>query len=145
MWDVSVYSGLFIAALGAATLLPMQSEALLIALIMSDNYSVFWLVAVASLGNVMGSTINWVLGGYIERYKYKRWFPVTETQLELAKHSYQRYGRYSLLLSWMPIIGDPLTVIAGVMKEPLWRFLLIVTLAKTARYAVLAGITLGLI
>jgi membrane protein YqaA with SNARE-associated domain len=82
--------------------------------------------------------VNWLLGRGIEAYREKRWFPVKQAAFEKAKASYERYGYWSLLLSWVPIIGDPLTVIAGVMKEPLWRFVLIVTLAKGGRYLVLA-------
>ena len=64
-------------------------------------------------------------------------------QLERAQQRYQRWGQWSLLLSWMPVIGDPLTLIAGIMREPFWRFVLLVTLAKGGRYLVLAMITLG--
>src|SRR3546814_3453555 len=116
------------------TLLPTQSEAVLVALLLTNAYPAWTLLAVASVGNVLGSLVNWVLGRYIEQFRHKRWFPINQTQLEKAQHAYQRYGRWSLLLSWVPIIGDPLTVIAGVMREPFWRFLGIVALAKTGRY-----------
>jgi membrane protein YqaA with SNARE-associated domain len=143
VFELSSYFGLFLAAFGAATLLPMQSEAVLVGMLLSDQYIVSTLLAVATLGNVLGSALNWVLGRSIEKLRHKRWFPVSESKLEKAQQSYLRYGRWSLLLSWAPIIGDPLTVVAGVMREPLWSFLLIVTLAKGARYLVLTVITLG--
>ena len=143
MVSFSGYLGLFLAAFGAATLLPMQSEAVLAGLLLSERYTVWALVAVASLGNVLGSLVNWLLGRYVEHFRQKRWFPVNERQLAKAQHSYHRYGRWTLLLSWVPIIGDPLTLVAGVMREPLWSFLLIVTLAKTARYLIVMGLTLG--
>ncbi len=139
MFELSSYFGLFLAAFGAATL----SEAVLVGMLLSDQYIVSTLLAVATLGNVLGSALNWVLGRSIEKLRHKRWFPVSESKLEKAQQSYLRYGRWSLLLSWAPIIGDPLTVVAGVMREPLWSFLLIVTLAKGARYLVLTVITLG--
>lgn len=139
----SVFFGLFLSAFGAATLLPLQSEAVLVALLLNGSYSPWWLVAVASGGNVLGSLLNWLLGLAIERFRERSWFPVSASQLQRAQTQYQRYGHWSLLLSWMPIIGDPLTLIAGVMREPLWRFIAIVTLAKTARYAILAAVTLG--
>lgn len=144
MLDLYAYPGLFIAAFGAATLLPLQSEALLVALLLGSNHPVWALLLVASAGNVLGSLVNWWLGRYLERFRERRWFPVSATRLEQAQAWYGRYGRWSLLLSWLPVIGDPLTLVAGIMREPLWRFTLIVTLAKTIRYAVLAALTLGL-
>ena len=138
MFEYGGYLGLFLAAFGAATLLPMQSEAVLGGLLISERFSTAILLVVATTGNVLGSVVNWLLGRGIEAYREKRWCPVKQAALEKAKASYERYGYWSLLLSWVPIIGDPLTVIAGVMKEPLWRFVLIVTLAKGGRYLVLA-------
>jgi len=143
MWELSGYFGLFLAAFGAATLLPMQSEAVLVGLLLPNHYAAWALLAVAPTGNVLGSARNWLLGRSIEHYRHKRWFPVSEGKLEQAQQAYHRFGRWSLLLSWVPIIGDPLTVVAGVMREPLWSFLLIVTLAKAARYLLLTGVTLG--
>ncbi len=143
MFELTSYLGLFLAAFGAATLLPMQSEAVLVGMLLSDRYVSSTLLAVATFGNVLGSTLNWVLGRSIERLRHKRWFPVSKSKLEKARQSYLRYGRWSLLLSWVPIIGDPLTVVAGVMREPFWSFLLIVTLAKGVRYLVLTAVTLG--
>jgi len=142
VFELTSYIGLFVAALGAATLLPMQSEAVLVGMLLSDRYVVSTLLAVATVGNVLGSALNWLLGRSVERFRHKRWFPVSESKLEKAQQSYLRYGRWSLLLSWVPIIGDPLTVVAGVMREPLWSFLLIVTLAKGVRYLVLTAVTL---
>ncbi|KAA0982670.1 DedA family protein [Pseudomonas sp. ANT_J12] len=143
MFELTSYVGLFLAAFGTATLLPMQSEAVLVSMLVSDRYIASTLLAVATFGNVLGSTLNWVLGRSVERLRHKRWFPVSESKLEKAQQSYLRYGRWSLLLSWVPIIGDPLTVVAGVMREPIWSFLLIVTLAKGIRYLVLTAVTLG--
>lgn len=115
----------------------------MVGLLMTERYAVWALLTVAITGNVLGSALNWLLGRSIERYRHKSWFPVSKDKLEKAQQSYQKFGRWSLLLSWMPIIGDPLTVVAGVMREPFWRFFLIVTFAKSARYLVLAALTLG--
>ena len=142
MFELTSYVGLFLAAFGAATLLPMQSEAVLVGMLLTDRYVASTLLAVATFGNVLGSTLNWMLGRSIERLRHKRWFPVSESKLVKAQQSYLRFGRWSLLLSWVPIIGDPLTVVAGVMREPFWSFLLIVTLAKGVRYLVLMAVTL---
>ena len=143
VFDFSVYLGLFLSAFGAASLLPLQSEAVLAGLLLGGAQPAAVLLAVASVGNVLGSVLNAALGRGIERFHDRRWFPVSAQRLEQAKLTYRRYGRWSLLLSWVPVIGDPLTLMAGVMREPWWSFLLLVTLAKTGRYLVLAAITLG--
>lgn len=85
MWELSGYFGLFLAAFGAATLLPMQSEAVL-----TDHYATWTLLAVATMGNVLGSAVNWLLGRSIEHYRHKRWFPVSEDKLEKAQQAYHR-------------------------------------------------------
>jgi membrane protein YqaA with SNARE-associated domain len=141
MLNWASYLGLAITACIAATLLPMQSEAGLVALLYLDPSAVYWLVLAASIGNVLGSQINWWLGTQLHRWQDRRWFPFKPEQLARAEQGYQRYGRWSLL-SWMPIIGDPLTLIAGVLREPFWRFTLLVCIAKAGRYTVLAYATL---
>ena len=143
MIETGAYAGLFLAAFGAASLLPLQSEALLMALLLTEQHSLAGLLLAATLGNVLGSCLNALLGRYLQRWQDRRWFPVKAQQLERARERYHRFGRWSLLLSWVPVIGDPLTVIAGVMREPWWSFLLLVTLAKAGRYLVLARLTLG--
>jgi len=137
------YAGLFASALVAATLLPMQSEAVLVALIVQGDHPVALLLIVATVGNVLGSVINWALGRFLLRFKHKRWFPASDTQLAQAQGWYQRYGRWSLLGSWLPVIGDPITVVAGFMREPLHSFVFLVTLAKGLRYLFLAQLTLA--
>jgi membrane protein YqaA with SNARE-associated domain len=102
------------------------------------------LVAVASLGNTLGSILNWWLGGQVVRWRDRRWFPVRPAALDRATGWYRRWGHWSLLLSWAPVIGDPLTLAAGVLREPFGRFVLLVGIAKTGRYVVLALATRGL-
>lgn len=131
---------LFAASLLAATILPAQSEAVLAGLALAGNHSLVVLVAVATFGNVLGACINWLLGRYLEHFKNKRWFPVKEAALDKAARTYQRYGVWSLLLSWVPIIGDPLTVIAGLLRTPFPLFLLLVTIGKLARYLVVVAV-----
>lgn len=138
------YFLLFLSAFGAATLLPLQSEAVLMTLLVQGMSNPFYLLLVATVGNVLGSCVNWWLGLKIEHYKDKKWFPVSEPRLQQAQQIYHKYGFYSLLLSWVPIIGDPITLIAGLMKEHFGRFLLIVTIAKVGRYLFMYGLYLGL-
>lgn len=134
---------LFLSAFGAATLLPLQSEAVLAGLLLRQPEALLTLLLVATVGNVLGSIVNWLLGRALERFQQHRWFPFSDAQLARAQQRYQRWGQWSLLLSWMPVIGDPLTLIAGILREPFWRFVLLVTLAKAGRYLVVAWITLG--
>lgn len=144
MADWSAYGGLFLSAFIAATLLPTASEAVLVGLVVAGQQPVVCLLLVASVGNVLGAVVNWVLGRWIAHFQDKPWFPVRAASLERAQAWYHRYGKWSLLLSWAPVIGDPLTVAAGVMREPFPIFLLLVTVAKFGRYLALTAITLGL-
>ena len=142
MLDIGVYAALFAVAVGAATILPLQSEAMLAGLLLAD-YPPAWLIIIASAGNVLGSIANWIIGRQVERYRDWRWFPVKQAQLDRAQRWYQRHGKWSLLLSWVPVVGDPLTVVAGVLREPLPTFIVLVTIAKVGRYLALAAVVLG--
>jgi membrane protein YqaA with SNARE-associated domain len=144
MSGLGALAGLFASAFIAATILPAQSEAVLIAMLLASDYAPWLLVLVASVGNVLGALLNWGIGRRIAHYQNRPWFPATPGQLDRAMRWYSRWGRWSLLLSWLPIGGDALTVVAGVLREPLASFLALVTIAKTGRYVVLAAFTLGL-
>lgn len=145
MEDLLSLAGLFAVAFVAATILPAQSEAALVGLLVVGKQSPLLLILVATAGNVLGSVTNWLLGRWIEHYRHRRWFPVGEAALDRATGWYRKWGRWSLLLSWAPVGGDALTVAAGVLREPFWSFLLLVTIAKAGRYCVLAAVTLGLL
>lgn len=127
--------GLLASAFLSATILPGSSEVVLIALL-AGGHDAALLVLVATVGNVAGAVVNWFIGLGLEHYRDRKWFPVSEEKLAGAKGWYRRWGRWSLLLSWVPLAGDALTVAAGVMREPLWSFVLLVALAKGARYVV---------
>lgn len=143
MDPLAVYLGLFGASFLAATIFPAQSEAVLFGLLMTGSYPVWLLLVVASVGNVLGSCVNWLLGAGLSRFEGQRWFPVKRESLKKAENWYRRYGRWSLLLSWVPIIGDPLTIVAGVLREPFVIFLALVTIAKVGRYLVIIVIQQG--
>jgi membrane protein YqaA with SNARE-associated domain len=134
--DVAAYSGLFLAALVAATLLPAQSEIVLGGMLLA-GYDPGLLFLVATIGNVLGAVVNWLLGRFIEHFRHRRWFPVSDRDYRRAEAWYQRFGVWTLLLAWAPFIGDPLTVIAGALRVNIGRFLLLVTIGKAARYALL--------
>ena len=139
------YLAVFLSAFLAATLLPAQSEAVLSFYILSAPQTVFALILFATVGNVLGSVVNWILGSYATRFQDRKWFPATRSHMQRAEVFYRKYGRYSLLLSWLPFIGDPITVIAGTLREPIYSFLIFVTIAKSARYIVLSLIILEII
>lgn len=127
------YSLLFISAFLAATVLPFYSEVVLFAMIRAGEPAGL-LLAVAAVGNTLGSVVNWVLGRYILRFQHKKWFYFKPAQIEKMQAWFQRYGVWSLLLAWMPIGGDPLTLVAGIMRVNLWLFTLLVGIGKTLRY-----------
>ncbi|WP_245499147.1 YqaA family protein [Mesorhizobium sp. M1A.F.Ca.ET.072.01.1.1] len=141
--DTAAFGGLFLTAFGAATILPLQSEALLAGLLLTGAQSPAALILVATVGNVLGSVVNWLLGRGIDRFRDRKWFPVKPAALDRAAIRYRQYGRWSLLLSWAPVIGDPLTLMAGVFREPLWSFIPIVTAAKAGRYLAVSGAVLA--
>ncbi|WP_230374225.1 YqaA family protein [Pontivivens ytuae] len=142
MADIAQLGGLFLAAFGAATLLPFQSEIVLVGLLIAGDLGWLPLLIVASIGNILGSVVNWLMGRGIEHFRHRRWWPVSEAQMDRAQRWYGKYGVWTLLLSWAPL-GDPVTVVAGVMRTPFWLFLLLVTIAKTGRYAVVVWLTLS--
>jgi len=132
--------GLFISAFAAATLLPGGSEAVLIGLAAASTHSIMMLLIVASTGNTLGSVVNYALGRLALHYQDRKWFPISKQDLAKAQDWFLQWGQWSMLLAWVPIIGDPLTFAAGVMRMHFGVFLVLVALSKTARYAVILGI-----
>ncbi len=137
------YLGLFTASFLAATVLPAQSEVLLFGMLLTEHYHWLVLVLVASVSNILGSMVNWGLGRSLAHFEDRPWFPVKREKMARAESWYHRYGRWNLLLSWLPFIGDPLTVVAGILREPPLVFLLLVSVAKVARYFAVAALSLG--
>lgn len=131
---------LFAAAFGAATILPFQSEIVFVAMQKAGTVPVAALVLWASVGNTLGACVNYVLGRWAAHFEGRRWFPASQAQMARAERWYAKWGVWTLLLSWAPF-GDAFTVIAGVLRTPAWLFLVLVTIAKTGRYIVLAWIT----
>lgn len=127
------YSLLFASAFLAATVLPFYSEVVLFAMIRAGEPAGL-LLAVAAVGNTLGSVVNWLLGRYLLHFQHKKWFYFKPQQIEKMQAWFQRYGVWSLLFAWMPIGGDPLTLVAGIMRINLWVFIALVGIGKTMRY-----------
>ena len=138
MPDTAALLGLFFSAFTSATLLPGSSEAALVALLALGRIDPVLLVAVATAGNVLGSVVNWVLGRWLSHYSGRRWFPIDEKAYARAAGWYNRFGLWSLLFAWLPVVGDPLTAVAGALRVPFVRFLVLVTIGKAARYVFIA-------
>ena len=118
----------------AATILPFSSEVVLTTMYLSNSFETYFLLIFASIGNIMGSITNWYLGKKITLFQNRKWFPVSPDQLERSRKYFQKYGLWSLLLAWVPIIGDPLTLLAGVLKVRFSIFFLLVSISKISRY-----------
>ena len=136
---LEAYLGLFTAAFAAATLLPFYSEALLIGL-QAGGHDPFALWFWATAGNTLGAAVNWAMGRWLLRFQDRRWFPFKPNKLGMAQRWYQRWGVWSLLLAWLPVGGDALTFIAGIMRVRFDLFFVLTWIGKGARYAVLLGL-----
>ena len=129
-----IYLSLFAISFLAATILPFSSELTLAGLIATSNYDNLILLIVASFGNVLGSVVNWALGIYSRNLTTKKWFPFNETQIERSSKWFRKFGKLLLLFAWVPIIGDPLTLVAGLFRVKFLEFLILVTIGKVSRY-----------
>jgi len=132
------YALLFASAFLAATLLPFYSEITLLTLL-AQGGSPLPLLVVATAGNTLGSVVNWLLGLYLLKFRHRRWFYFSDRQIDRGQHWFNKYGIWTLLLAWLPVGGDVLTLIAGIMRVPFWTFLLLVAAGKGARYLALIG------
>ena len=144
MNEIEATLGIFLASFFSATILPGHSELALTAFISQKKHSIFLLITFASLGNILGSLVNWYLGFKFEKFKNKKWFPLTNLQMNNASSLFIKYGKWSLLLSWLPFVGDPLTLVAGILRMPLISFIFIVSIAKILRYIFVSLIALNI-
>ena len=132
-----IYLSLFVISFLAATILPFSSELTLAGLVATSNYDNLLLLIVASLGNVLGSVVNWILGFYSRNLSKKNWFLFKDEQIKKSSKWFNKFGRWSLLFVWVPIIGDPLTLAAGLFRVRFVEFLILVTIGKVSRYVVI--------
>ena len=131
-----IYLSLFFISFLAATILPFSSELTLAGLISTSNYDNLLLLVVASFGNVLGSVFNWSLGFYSRNLSTKKWFPFKETQIERSSKWFSKFGKWSLLFAWLPIVGDPLTFVAGLLRVRFLDFIILVAIGKVSRYLI---------
>jgi len=136
-----VYLTVFGVSFLAATLIPMSSEVVLASLISATNQDIFILWLLATVGNTLGGMINWALGVYCLRWQDRKWFPFKANQHDRAEKWFRRYGTWTLLLAWLPIVGDPLTFAAGILRVSLYVFVVFVSAGRGARYAIVAAAT----
>ena len=136
---LALHVGLFVVATLAATILPGSSEAMLLGLAATRPASTISFFLVATIGNTLGAVINWSIGRWLSAYADAPWFPANRHRLAQVTETFRKYGTWTLLLSWMPFIGDPLTLAAGVLRVPFPIFVTLVALGKGARYLVLLG------
>lgn len=136
---MEAYLSLFLVAFLAATILPAYSE-IMFASLMAAGYDPFLLWLFASVGNTLGSAVNWGLGRYLLHFHDRKWFPFRQDKLGFSQRWFQRYGVWSLLMAWAPVGGDALTFIAGMMKVKFIVFITLTGIGKAARYAVLLGV-----
>jgi len=129
-----IYLSLFAISFLAATILPFSSEFTLAGLIATSNYDNLLLLIVASFGNVLGSVVNWALGFYSRNLTTKKWFPFKDKQIENSSKWFNKLGKWSLLFAWVPVIGDPLTLAAGLFRVKFIEFVILVTIGKFSRY-----------
>jgi len=131
-----IYLSLFIISFLAATILPFSSELTLAGLIATSDYDNLLLLIVASFGNVLGSVVNWALGSYSRNLTTKKWFPFKETQIERSSKWFRKFGKWSLLFAWVPVLGDPLTLVAGILRVKFIDFIILVAIGKVSRYLI---------
>ena len=132
-----IYLSLFFISFLAATILPFSSELTLAGLISTSNYDNLLLLVFASFGNVLGSVFNWGLGFYARNLTIKKWFPFKETQIERSSKWFSKFGKWSLLFAWLPIVGDPLTFVAGLLRVRFLDFIILVAIGKVSRYLII--------
>ena len=132
-----IYLSLFFISFLAATILPFSSEFTLAGLISTSNYDNLLLLVFASFGNVLGSVFNWGLGFYARNLTIKKWFPFKETQIERSSKWFSKFGKWSLLFAWVPIVGDPLTFVAGLLRVRFLDFITLVAIGKVSRYLII--------
>ena len=132
-----IYLSIFAVSFMVATIVPFGSEVYFATLLSLGKYNNFFLLVAASVGNVLGSVFNWVCGYYVNFFIKKSWFPIKEDKIEKGTELFNKYGKWSLLLAWVPFIGDPITFVAGTLRFSFVPFIILVSIGKVGRYLVI--------
>ena len=132
-----IYISLFIFCLTLGTFFPFASETYLITLLLSEKYNVVLLLLLASVGNILGSVISWLFGYFVNYFINKPWFPINKYLLQKANSIFDKYGKWSLLLSWVPFIGDPIAFVAGSLRYKFILFIIFISIGKFGRYLII--------
>ena len=131
------YISLFFVSFLSATILPLGSEGLLLFYANDSSLSILYLWLLASFGNTLGGLTNWFLGLYLVRFENRKWFPISPETRQKAERVFNKYGVWSLLFTWLPVVGDGIALVSGVLRTPIWYFLPLVFIGKAARYALI--------
>ena len=132
-----IYLTLLAVSFMVATIIPFGSELYFASLLSLDKYNNLLLLISASIGNILGSVFNWVCGYYVNYFIKKPWFPINNKMIDRGNKAFNKYGKWSLLFSWVPFIGDPITFVAGTLRYPLIPFLILVSIGKVSRYLII--------
>tara|TARA_Y100000741_G_scaffold352076_1_gene323827 strand:- start:341 stop:775 length:435 start_codon:yes stop_codon:yes gene_type:complete len=132
-----IYISLFTVAFMVATIVPFGSEMYFATLLSLNKYNNLLLLIAASIGNILGSVFNWICGYYVNYFIKKPWFPIKKEKIKKGTEIFNKYGKWSLLLSWAPFIGDPITFVAGTLRFSLIPFLILVSIGKVGRYLII--------
>ena len=132
-----IYLSLLTVSFMVATIIPFGSEMYFGTLLSLGKYNSFLLLVSASVGNILGSVFNWVCGYYVNYFIKKPWFPISENKIQKGIEIFNKYGKWCLLLSWVPFIGDPITFVAGTLRYSLIPFVILVSIGKVSRYLVI--------
>lgn len=144
MAEIHVLIILFFVAVESATIVPPQTDVLLLALFATGQYRAWLLVLAAVAGSVLGGLINYYAGRYIRILQQKKWFPIKQRYLDKAARIFRRHGKLTLLLCGMPLIGDAVTLCAGMLRVNLLWFIGLAALSRAARYGFLWALYAGL-
>ena len=130
--------GLFIGCALSATVVPFSSEAIFAAALLTDHPR-WLLIVVAGAGNTMGGMVSFLMGWLVKWKWLEKWFRVKREKLERMSAKVSRYGVWAALLTWLPVIGDPIAIAMGLMRTSPWKTALLMFVGKALRYAAVAG------
>lgn len=133
----------FIAGAISASILPGTTEVAMATAIGAFKLAPIPVIAAATAGSVAGSGVQWAIGRFLASYRDHRRFPLKAADYDKYAAWFQRYGVWALIMSWLPGVGDVLTLVGGLFRTPFWLSMVLVGLAKGARFALFAYALVG--